>query len=287
VKTITLLLYCLSTFLLSTPIRSEILPDKNAQTTQVVPEEHTSMDAPKEIQTNFKKEDFKPYMLDHFNEGCPTNSTCNKDMGKLYQKWMQTLSATSDSKIKVKKLEDFRKMAGIPFEIWLTQTDKHHPKLISWEGNCNYHNREGHKKIKMGISFISNIDDLATLEKDKVISIRKLYRLNSNTNKIIRYQTPQADTPLYVNGDDLIYQRSESGIYYGISISPEGYLSIVDTLTPLEYPESIPCPKTLKQAQIDHPEDFETEIYAGVYCQKTWNSQSKDFDILLLGWSCD
>ena len=139
----------------------------------------------------------------------------------------------------------------------------------------------------MGISFIRNIDDLSSLEKDKVISIRKLYRLNSKTNKIIRYQTPQADTPLYVNGDDLIYQRSESGIYYGISISPEGYLTVVDTLTPQEYPESIPCPKALKQAQIDHPEDFETEIYAGVYCQKTWNSQSKDFDILLLGWSCD
>ncbi len=245
------------------------------------------MDAPPQVQANFKKEDFKPYMLDHYNEGCPTNSTCTKNMGMLYKKWSQALSNASLQKNNTKILEDFRKSAGIPFEVWVTQTQKHQSNLITWEGNCNYHNREGEKKIKIGVALIKNIDDLLEMEKSKSIATRKLYRLNPNGNKITRYRIPQADTPLYIDGDELIYQRSENGIYYGISINPEGHLGIVDTETPREFPQSMPCPKVLKEAQSSHSEDFEKEIYAGVYCQRTWNSQSKIFETILLGWSCD
>lgn len=251
---------------------------------------HTSMDAPKDIQATFKREDFKPYMLKHYNEGCPTNSTCTKEMGQLYKKWSDTLSENADSKKITKALESFRKKVGIPFEVWITKTDKHHPDLVAWEGNCNYHNREGEKKIKIGVTMVRNIDDLNALEKKGIISTRKLYRLSSNKNnvsKVVRYRIPQSDTPLYFDGDKLIYQKSEDGIYYGLAISPEGKLKIVDTITPKEYPQSLPCPKVLKEAQAAHPKDFESEIYAGVYCQRTWNRATKKYEIILLGWSCD
>ncbi|MBC98316.1 MAG: hypothetical protein CME63_11235 [Halobacteriovoraceae bacterium] len=249
-------------------------------------EEHTSMDAPKEIQKNFKREDFKPYMLDHFNEGCPTNSTCTKKMGKLYKNWSQTLSSLSQNKKMNEKLESYRREKGIPFEVWVTQTEKHNPELITWEGNCNYHNREGHQKIKIGVALIKNISDLNNLEEKNLIATRKIYRLGHG-NKVIRYKVPQSDTPLYIAGDDLIYQRSENGIYYGLSINPEGHLGIIDTVSPPEFPKSMPCPKVLEEVKKDHPEDFEKEIYAGVYCQRIWNHSSKKMDTLLLGWSCD
>ena len=248
------------------------------------------MDAPKEIQANFKKEDFKPYMLNHFNEGCPTNSTCTKAMGKKYKGWSETLSASASltkTKDKLRVLDSFRKDVGIPFEVWVTQTQKHNSELITWEGNCNYHNREGEKKIKLGVTFVKNIDDLNPLEEKQEIASRKLYRLDPSTNKITRYRVPQNDTPLYIDGEELVYQRSEDGIYYALSINPEGYLGIVDAATPNEFPQSIPCPKILKEAQSDHGADFEKDIYAGVYCQQTWNKQSNSQDIVLLGWSCD
>ncbi len=256
--------------------------------------EHTGMDAPKEIQADFKKEDFKPYMLNHYNEGCPTNSTCTKSMGLRYKEWSSTLSSTvgmkkgkEKDKEKARILESFRKEKGLPFEVWVTESEKHHPDLILWEGNCNYHNREGHKKIQLGVTFIKKLDDLNVLEKMGVLASRKLYHLNPATNKITRYRVPQNDTPLYMDGEEMIYQRSEDGIYYGISINPEGYISVVDTISPDEFPRSIPCPDLLNQAQGDHPEDFEKDIYAGVYCQQTWNKQTKSLDIILLGWSCD
>ncbi len=270
-------------------LSSAALSDINAhkEVVQKVQGEHTSMDAPAEVQATFKEEDFRPYMLDHYNEGCPTNSTCTKEMGMLYKKWSEALSASAGKKKLTQGLENFRRQVGVPFEVWVTQTDKHYPGLITWEGNCNYHNREGEKKIKIGVSLVKNIDDLLELEKTQIIATRKLYRLNPSTNKVIRYRIPQADTPLYIDGDALIYQRSENGIYYGISINPEGHLTVVDTETPQEFPKSLPCPKILNEVQTAHPEDFEKEIYAGVYCQKTWNRQSKAFETILLGWSCD
>lgn len=288
IKELSIILTQISLFLFPLMIRASELVDINAQKELTPPSQnHTSMDAPKDVQATFKREDFKPYMLKHYNEGCPTNSTCTKEMGRRYKKWSKALRTNAHSKKITKALERFRKKNGIPFEVWITKTDKHHPDLIAWEGNCNYHNREGEKKIKIGVAMIKNIDDLNGLEKEKIIATRKLYRLNVTGNKVTRYRIPQNDTPLYLDGDNLIYQRSEDGIYFGLSITPAGKLAIVDTITPPEFPKSLACPKLLKEAQKDHPEDFEQEIYAGVYCQKTWNRSRKKFETLLLGWSCD
>ena len=105
------ILNIISLSLLSLSTWSTSLPDKNASVS-ISDSEHTSMDAPKEIQANFKKEDFKPYMLNHFNEGCPTNSTCTKAMGKKYKGWSETLSASASltkTKDKLRVLDSFRK----------------------------------------------------------------------------------------------------------------------------------------------------------------------------------
>jgi hypothetical protein len=257
--------------------------DQDSSTT-----EHTSMDAPKALQENFKKEDFKPYMLKHYNEGCPTNSTCTVKMGLRYKKWSDILSSiTKINQNKEKKLDQFRKKEGIPFEVWVKETDQHNPNLITWESHCNFHNQEGKKKIKLGTALIANIDDLNSLEKENTISSRKLYLLDDKNKKVTRFRVPQVDSPLYIEGDKLIYQRSENGHYYGLSISAAGNLKVMPPQTPQNYPKRIPCPEVLEKARLDHSEDFDPEIYSDFYCRNVWNTRNKKWNTILLGWSCD
>ncbi len=228
-------------------------------------------------------DDFKPHMLFHENKGCPTNSGCTEEMGKSYQKWIDTLARVHKKKDSHLILENLRKSIGVPIDIWIAEKASEEKNLIYWESPCRQHNLEGQEKIGIGVAMAKDIGSLLPLEKEKKIFLRRLYRMKGE--KLVSYFSLRDENPLYLNGDKLVFQRSVEGHYYGLSINQKGALQIEPSQTPASFPQSIECPSDFveKMKAIELPKN----LYAGVYCQKTWNKENKKLETILVGWSCN
>lgn len=246
---------------------------------------HTSADAPKEKQKEFSQDEFKPHMIDHFNEGCPANSECSPEMGKLHKRWVDNLTNFSKEKDGWRLLDRFRKTNGVPFEVWSTEKALAKENIIFWDSPCRDHNQEGKPKISIGIVIVNHLKKLKELVDNKKVYLRFLKIYQGKGKPAKSYMTLRGDNPLYIEDNKLIYQRLEEGHYYGLSVAQSGELNIVATKSPPEFPQSIECPKELVDELKSDPNP--ENLYAGIYCQKTWNMTKKDFDILMVGWSCN
>lgn len=246
---------------------------------------HTGMNAPVDQQKEFTEDQFKPHMIDHFNEGCPTNSECSPKMGTLYKRWTELVESFGGKGYASKRLENFRMKNGAPVEVWVTEKGKASDDLIFWDSPCKNHNLEEQPKIRIGLGFAKNLNELSSLEKEEKLIFRflRIYQGKGKPSKEIR--TLRGDMPLYLDGEKLVFQKSIEGSYYGLSLDFSGKMEIIDPIKPPEFPNSLDCPK-----------DFEEEIkektltknlYSGTYCQRTWNIKKNAFDILMVGWSCN
>jgi hypothetical protein len=249
------------------------------------PKVHTAPSAPTTKQSNFTEDQFKPHMINHFNEGCPTNSECSPEMGMLYKRWVKTVTNFAKEKDGWRLLERFRKANGVPFEVWATEKSKASEGIIFWDSPCRNHNIEGKEKIRIGIVMVPHLNKLKKLTTSNNIYLRFLKIFQGKKKKSKTYNTLRGENPLYIENDKLIYQRLEEGQYYGLSVDQSGGLNIISTKTPPEYPQSIDCPQELVEELKSFPPS--ENLYAGVYCQKTWNMTKKKFDILMVGWSCN
>jgi hypothetical protein len=246
---------------------------------------HTAPSAPKDKQTTFKEKEFKPHMVDHFNQGCPANSECSPEMGKLFKSWTDSLNNFGNEKSGHLLLERFRQANGVPFEVWTTSKATAKDRVIFWDSPCQEHNLENQEKIGIGMVMVKNLKELQELAKENKIYLRYLKLYQSDKKTIKTYQTLRGETPLYIENDQLIYQKVEEGQSYGLSVGLDGKLKIVTTQEPKDYPRLIDCPKELEEEanKILTPKN----LYAGFYCQRTWNKSTDKFDTLMVGWSCN
>ncbi len=246
---------------------------------------HTGPSAPKDQQKIFTEDQFKPHMVDHYNQGCPANSECSPAMGKLYKRWTDTLNNFGGEKEGHRLLEKFRSQNGVPFEVWTTEKASAKDNVIFWDSPCQEHNQEGQKKIGIGMVMVKNLKELKGLTKEGKIYLRSLKLLEEEKSPILTYQTLRGETPLYIENNHLIYQKMEEGQSYGLSVSRKGALKVVSTQVPKDYPRSIDCPKVLVDEA--KKEQSPKNLYAGFYCQKTWNKTTDKFNVLMVGWSCN
>lgn len=249
-----------------------------------LPAQHTGMDAPKETQTNFKSEEFKPHMLFHFNEGCPTNSECSPEMGKRYQRFAEAVKEVEKNPRGFEYLDSLRKKSGIPFDLWTTEKAKAKEDIIIWDSPCRQHNLEDQKKIGIGLAMATDFIPLTKFEAEEKIYLRRLYRFQKGKDPETFY-TFRGDTPIYFEDDRLVFKRMIEGHYYGVAVDNKGQVNVVNTTVPVDFPRSIDCPQEFLNSmkKITQPEN----LYSGVYCQKTWNKSTKDFETVLIGWSCN
>ncbi len=228
---------------------------------------------------------FKPHMLDHVYQGCPTNSSCPPRTGKRYKKWVDLLK---QSKIKNTKhwttINRFRQKQGIPLEIWSFPKGEKTEGLIHWDSHCQNHNQEG-KKIQIALALAKDFKEVRKLEKNsQKIHIPRSLLLESS-GKIKVYMVPRGIGPLYLNGKSLMYTKETEGVYYGLRIGPRGELSIVDPAVPRHYPKSVDCPDKLVKKFSHHSPP--KELYTGVYCQSFWNQKTNIYQTMIFGWSCN
>jgi len=214
------------------------------------------------------------------------NSSCSKEAGANYRSWVKVLSQAKTKKNQVSLLNDLADKVGIPFTQWVTQKGSGASNLIVWDSHCRNHNIEGRPKIHIGLQFINNLSEAKALDKNGLTLTRFIHILEQDQS-ITKREAPRLDTPLYLDGDHLVYQIELEGNYYSQSIGPKGKLKIVSSITPKEFPRTIDCPKALTEsANLREPKPPK-DLYLGFFCQQTWDRQTGKKKTLLLPWSCN
>ncbi len=226
------------------------------------------------IISNANANDIKKHILDHIYEGCPTNSYCSKNMATIRKKWLKKLK----SKPSIKQLNSFKSKHGIPIDFWSSANNKKDISIIYWDSHCDNHNIKNNK-ILLSQAFANNFKKLI---KNKKIYIRQ--GLLANKDKLNKYFLIREDSPIYADGNKLIFSRGEEGIYYYISIDNKGHIRIVKNTNKYKLAKVIKCPKNMIESfkKYLNPKN----LYLGYYCKAIWNKKNKKFQPIIMGYAC-
>lgn len=242
-----------------------------------------------------KASEFKPHMLGHIYDGCPDNSECSEETGKLRKKW---LSLISDKKLrknnKLAALKFFKKKNGVPVGYWFIPQKVLPKEIIYWQSPCQHHNKkkEGEKKlidlkdkIKISESFISTFQQLNDLKiKEERVFIPVTYTLNAQ-KQALPYYYPRGDLPTMVKNNKLYFVREDEGHYYSMTVDQKGRIDISQSFTPKEFPEEVKCPDSLLNLMKKKHEGL--NLYQSYFCKAIWNQSKKSFQTFIFGWSCN
>jgi len=231
-----------------------------------------------------KKERFKPYMIDHSIEGCPTNSICDKKAALIRKKWLKLIQSNDSKKKKIKNIEHFRKKFGVPFPIWVGPLGIKDKSVISWRSPCSHHTQKGNEKIFIGEKFLKNIKNLYSKNEKKFMAQKAFMLLDSH--KIKEFFIPRDDTPLLVESNQLIFQFEYYGHYYGLAIKENGQVRVIENQRPKDHwPVNIECPKKLVTKF--RFEKLANTLNLGHFCQAIWNKSTKKYQSMIFGHSCN
>tara|TARA_Y100001970_G_C14147127_1_gene810512 strand:+ start:601 stop:1413 length:813 start_codon:yes stop_codon:yes gene_type:complete len=237
-----------------------------------------------------KKRKFKPHMLFHPIEGCPTNSNCTKKAALLRQRWIelihnQTLSVSK----KTQKLNKFKKKFGILIPIWASPLGAKDKSVISWRSPCSHHTKKGEEKIYIAETFLKNIKKKFILQNNKFIPQKAFLLEKSRSNNkfsIKEYFIPRDDTPLFMKKDNLFFQLEYEGVYVGLNIKDDGRMILSNEKIPRNnFPENVVCPQLL----VDKfkSETTAKSLHLGHFCQAIWDKASKNYKTMIFGHSCN
>lgn len=212
--------------------------------------------------------------FDHVNPGCPENSTCSVEMGQYFQRFTKILTQS------LKRQNLFKKEQGIPFRVWTTPNSKNKKlEYVEWDSRCKNHQIPD-QKIYTAIVKTKQLNEHAL---KKHIILRKALLVDGT--KYQEYRVPRGDSPLYLDGRQLVYQKSYQGQYYGLSITRKGMLTLVKPQTPKRYARRVKC--TPEQEQAFAPHLKPKNLYSYAYCLHLWNIKKKVMETMILGRDCD
>ena len=211
----------------------------------------------------------RPSTMVHIYDGCPDNSLCSEETGKLRKQRVALLKESPK-----KALQSH----GIPVGVWTTQKDYEKKNIVIWDSPCPNHKQEG-KEIHDGEIFIKAFKELSkdqSLITDRVLVIE-------GDEKIL-YNIPRGELPLFVGNKKIYLQREIEGSYYAISIDQEGRTAVADLPQGSNFPEDITCPKGLGEAFSNTMrQDF---LFQGYRCKKIWDHQKRLFVSMAYGQAC-
>lgn len=211
--------------------------------------------------------------LTHENEGCPENSECSPMAGKKMKQWDDLLKSLSKRpNIVAMKLEQFREQSGIPI-MFLMKDDKQqklHIDPIVWDSHCNQHNPKEAMKIVKGVQFYRNNPHS---DKIKFVTVKR--------DKNQSYEIPYEDQPLLIYNNNIVIIRDYENVFYLFSISQDGKWKIINLPADIIkrgriHRESAEC-KNKKGAD---------EYFLGSFCNKIWNEDTKETEIIEQDWAC-
>lgn len=221
--------------------------------------------------------EFKDFMMEHPNEGCPGGSRCSKKTGEMRKGWQELLKKKPR---RLNQLETFRREKGIPLSVWSYGQKELADGLVQWNSPCPTHNQEEQEKI-----FLSEVvaPDFTAIENRKEIIIRQTV-LRDGNGKFHTYPVIRGEAPLYLSQGKMIYNLDYEGDYYALAISNNGKVQLVNPIRPERFPENTTCSPDLLEAFKKLPNI--PNLYQGASCTSIWDVEAKAFRTIILGWSC-
>jgi len=225
----------------------------------------------------------KKLLDDHVNPGCPFNSLCSKNLGKIYQKWNALFMG---KKINLKALNKFKNQYGMPFAFWTGPPAKNSGDIAYWDSSCQLKKKA--PPIQWAETFAKSVPHL--LKKTANMSSRdgtlfyfdRAYALFKN--KIQKYIVPRRFVPVFVSHKNLIFTIEKDGRYFQMQMDATGHFKFINNIDRDRSAENIPCPEKLVQAF--KKEKPTIEIPIDLYCKKIWDQKDKTFRTILFPWSC-
>jgi hypothetical protein len=225
--------------------------------------------------------EFKPHMLHHLHEGCPTNAECSADYGKVRQVWRKSLEQLLiNREVNVAStLERVRQEVGMPLSIWVKAAGAQDQSLSTWNSSCRRHNLET-GEVFWGELMAKNLNDRN--EQDQPFMYNRLALEHSGQARLMR--TLRDSLPSMIIDDQLYFTYGEAGIYFGLLIDLQGELKIINPLTIEHQAREVPCPENLK-AQLESWPHFSL-VFERSYCRAIWDDTQKTWRTLAVGWAC-
>ena len=187
----------------------------------------------------------------HESPGCPTNSNCSGQIGKIRTKWLNLFK----SKTSYRVLEKFRQKNGILVDMWMNKKFDSSQNLIWWDSPCSNHKIENAPRYLQAKGFVSGTKTskislrtnkvTTTHSRESGLFLDPIILLDSKSNTSI-FWVPSGDVP-YAYGKNKIYiLREEQGSYYTLSISTKGHWKIEKTIQIAMVPSyKVNCPEKL------------------------------------------
>ena len=211
-----------------------------------------------------KTKAFMPYMLSHMYKGCPQNSSCIKELGKLKLKWDAILAQQN-----FKRINHFINTYGFPLTIWSLSINK----KIAFDSRCQNH-RLKKPTIYEGIIFSSS---------PKNIYQKKDFLPNFILHKEEMYIIPRKSIPYQVKNNIFYFHKENNGIHYNLLVGKNNFLSKKVSPIRKEILDAT-CTKKTKEkysSLIKHK-----NLFTEIYCKKIWDEKEKKYTSITLGWSC-
>jgi hypothetical protein len=216
-------------------------------------------------------------------EGCPENSFCKKETGAYRKKWLQMVKAFSKGEISEQKINTFiQSEFGIPIAGWGTEEASLLPNILMWDSPCKQH-KNAAAKYYISEVFKKNVSANEIKESPTLVFARAI--MQENGKEPYPMVVIRGDAPLFIKDGSLFFLREEEGIFYGLLIDKEGKIKVIKNEPSPFPPKEVICPKEMiAQFQRLAPSP---NFYQGQFCKEIWNKNTKTYQTMLLGWSCN
>lgn len=219
----------------------------------------------KQIERLKKIKDLTYEDLAHENPGCPENSSCSEEMGRITGIFTDILK----SKNNTNKLKKFFDKYGLPLNHFTRNTDK---DTIFFSSRCRQHNpKEGEKTVEA-------FRYLKVLKMTTEQIFEKVDILDDD----LSYYIPLRDTPYFIKNGKLVILKEFEDLSYYLSISSNGKITPIkpskdDLKTAFKYSENI----------LECPENKDLNNYfLGSYCRQIYNFDKKKVQVARIDWAC-
>lgn len=218
--------------------------------------------------------DPKVQEFEHENPGCPINSECSEDMGKLLSQWLKALEGAKASK--TKKLNEFRKKYGSPIQMMAQKEIYESADPVMWNSRCKFHNpKNPNNTVYRGFVFLKEKIELENA------SFTPVYVYEGTEKK--KYLIPYGDTVALIQNDELIVLKDYEDHFYKIAIKPDGSYRFIDL--PNQTTRNA-LAKKIKDYKCPEERSADKIYFSKYFCQRVLDLDSNQLKTIQVAWSC-
>ena len=213
--------------------------------------------------------------VSHENLGCPINSICSKESGKLISHW-EKMTQSIGHKDKIKKLKSYHKKFGLPLYFLTKISSQESLDSVLWNSRCKLHNpRNPQHNIYKAMKFLKKLPT----SSEVILTPITLYQNEVKT----KYQTPYQDQIILIKNNQLVILRDYDDFYFQLGIKPNGDFEV------LNLPSKV-ISKALERKIVDTkcPDKiiYDDNYFTKSYCQKVLDLDTNTLKTIQFAWTC-